>query len=158
MNLALLCHQDIWPSLPQGIYQGHYGRIASISLNCNVKHVQDKLKSVPFGWEFLPKPNTFIRWKTSWRHIRIKSSSKVSCVIIKCLTSVIFRLGSGDMTVLPVYSTRLPDRFPRKRPCFPLRRWTKPLNGLDNCMVNGGTRTSLFIYWPTSTWRLSQAS
>lgn len=38
------------------------------------------------------------------------------------------RLGSGEMTVRPEKSTRLPDRLPRKRPCLPLSRCTKPLH------------------------------
>jgi hypothetical protein len=36
------------------------------------------------------------------------------------------RLGSGEMTVRPEKSTRFPERFPRKRPLFPLRRWQRP--------------------------------
>ena len=42
-------------------------------------------------------------------------------------TSLIARLGSGDMTVRPEKSTLLPERFPLKRPCLPLRRCTNPL-------------------------------
>ena len=38
------------------------------------------------------------------------------------LTSSIRRLGSGPMTVRPEKSTRFPDKFPRNRPCLPLRR------------------------------------
>jgi hypothetical protein len=41
---------------------------------------------------------------------------------IKTSTSVILKFGSGDMTVLPVYSVRFPDRFPRNRPVFPFSR------------------------------------
>ncbi len=29
-------------------------------------------------------------------------------------------LGSGEITVLPVKSALLPDKFPLNRPCFPL--------------------------------------
>ena len=36
------------------------------------------------------------------------------------------RLGSGEMTVRPEKSTRLPLRLPRNRPCLPLSRWHKP--------------------------------
>lgn len=34
------------------------------------------------------------------------------------------------MTVRPEKSTRLPDRLPRKRPCLPFSRCTKPRMGL----------------------------
>lgn len=42
------------------------------------------------------------------------------------------RLGSGEMTVRPEKSTRLPDRLPRNRPCLPFSRCTKPLQHLWN--------------------------
>ena len=42
-------------------------------------------------------------------------------------TSSTRKLGSGEMTVRPLKSTRLPDRLPRKRPCLPFNRWAKPL-------------------------------
>lgn len=35
-------------------------------------------------------------------------------------------LGSGEMTVRPEKSTRLPDRLPRKRPCLPFSLCTNP--------------------------------
>ena len=59
------------------------------------------------------------------------------------LTWSILMLGSGDITVLPEKSTRLPDRFPRKRPCFPLSRWLKPLMGFLGCMLSGIPEVSL---------------
>ena len=37
-------------------------------------------------------------------------------------TSSIPRLGSGEITVRPEKSTRLPERLPRKRPVFPFSR------------------------------------
>lgn len=40
------------------------------------------------------------------------------------------RFGSGPMTVRPEKSTRLPDKFPLNRPCFPFNLCTKPLVGL----------------------------
>lgn len=43
------------------------------------------------------------------------------------ITWCMARFGSGLMTVLPLKSTRLPLRLPRKRPCLPLSRCTKPL-------------------------------
>ena len=43
-------------------------------------------------------------------------------------TSSTRRLGSGEMTVRPLKSTRLPDRLPLNRPCLPFRRCTKPLH------------------------------
>lgn len=69
------------------------------------------------------------------------------------LTSVIFKLGSGEMTVLPVNSTRFPDRFPRKRPCFPFRRWTKPR--FFESVTPGA---SLFMYSATCACRTAQQS
>lgn len=36
------------------------------------------------------------------------------------------KFGSGEMTVRPLKSTRLPLKLPRNRPCLPLRRWQKP--------------------------------
>lgn len=47
--------------------------------------------------------------------------------ICKERTSSILKLGSGEMTVRLEKSTRLPERFPRKRPCLPFNLWTKPL-------------------------------
>ncbi len=44
-------------------------------------------------------------------------------------TWLMSRLGSGLMTVRPLKSTLFPDRLPRKRPCLPLSRCTKPLRG-----------------------------
>ena len=44
-------------------------------------------------------------------------------------TSSMRRLGSGEMTVRPEKSTRFPERFPRKRPCFPLSLCTNPRRG-----------------------------
>ena len=44
-------------------------------------------------------------------------------------TWCILRLGSGEMTVRLLKSTRLPLRFPRNRPCFPFRRCTRPRVG-----------------------------
>ena len=37
-------------------------------------------------------------------------------------TSSIRKFGSGEMTVRPEKSTRLPDKLPLKRPCLPFRR------------------------------------
>ena len=46
-------------------------------------------------------------------------------------------LGSGEITVLPEKSTLLPDKLPRKRPCFPFSLWTKPLVFFLGCMLRG---------------------
>ncbi len=61
------------------------------------------------------------------------------------------------MTVLPEKSTRLPDKFPRKRPCFPLRRWQKPRMGFPN---PGWLRpgTSALTYMPTCNCKNSHCS
>lgn len=67
-----------------------------------------------------------------WRQLRlwlVTRSGKVR-MAATCMgtpTSLIARLGSGEMTVRPEKSTRLPDRFPLKRPCLPFSRCTKPL-------------------------------
>lgn len=75
------------------------------------------------------------------------------------LTSVIFRFGSGEMTVLPVKSTRFPERFPRNLPCFPFKRCTKPRSGLpDVCCSVRATGVSLLMYNDTWDWRRSQVS
>lgn len=58
----------------------------------------------------------------------------------------IWRFGSGEMTVRPLKSTRLPDRLPRNRPCLPFRRCTKPREGRPvvwNC--DGSPGRSLLI-------------
>lgn len=50
------------------------------------------------------------------------------------------RLGSGEMTVRPVKLTRLPERFPRKRPVLPFSRCTsdRPVGMRGgNCRPNG---------------------
>lgn len=68
-------------------------------------------------------------------------------------TSVILKFGSGDMTVLPVYSVRFPDKLPRNRPVFPLSRWTRP-----RCCDSGREGASLLIYSTTWSWRNCQQS
>ena len=54
---------------------------------------------------------------------------KIFATLSGTATSSILRFGSGEMTVRPEKSTRFPDKFPRKRPCLPFRRWTKPRMG-----------------------------
>mmetsp|Transcript_25735 Transcript_25735/g.72107 ORF Transcript_25735/g.72107 Transcript_25735/m.72107 type:complete len:238 (+) Transcript_25735:881-1594(+) len=69
------------------------------------------------------------------------------------------RYGSGEMTVRPLKSTRLPLRFPRNRPCLPLRRWTKPRRGLPWVWkACGSPGTSLLMYIAHCTCRKSQLS
>lgn len=46
------------------------------------------------------------------------------------------------MTVRPEKSTRFPERLPRNRPCFPLRRWQNPRMGLWFCHKASGQRES----------------
>ncbi len=54
--------------------------------------------------------------------------------------------GSGDTTVRAEKSTRLPDKFPRKRPSFPRKRCVKVLSALpDLCRAGGIPATSLSI-------------
>ena len=64
-----------------------------------------------------------------WMLWLVTLSGKVSVVAtwMGTPTSLIARLGSGEMTVRPEKSTLLPDRFPLKRPCLPFSRCTKPL-------------------------------
>ena len=57
----------------------------------------------------------------------------------------ILRFGSGEMTVRPEKSTRLPDRFPRKRPCLPFNRCANPNIFLGMAGVPGGNRVSLHV-------------
>mmetsp|Transcript_18420 Transcript_18420/g.62709 ORF Transcript_18420/g.62709 Transcript_18420/m.62709 type:complete len:271 (+) Transcript_18420:390-1202(+) len=74
-------------------------------------------------------------------------------------TSSTLRFGSGDITVRPLKSTRLPLRFPLKRPCFPLSRCTKPRRGLPCCWyVCGRPGSSLLMYMAHCTCRKSQFS
>lgn len=51
----------------------------------------------------------------------------------RIFTWSIRRFGSGEITVLLEKSTRFPDKFPRKRPCFPFKRWTRPLPDFFGC-------------------------
>mmetsp|Transcript_13850 Transcript_13850/g.33183 ORF Transcript_13850/g.33183 Transcript_13850/m.33183 type:complete len:279 (-) Transcript_13850:980-1816(-) len=74
-------------------------------------------------------------------------------------TSSMRRLGSGEITVRPEKSTRLPLRLPRKRPCLPFRRCTKPRRGLPGpwyCRLRPGS--SLLIYMAHWICRKSQFS
>ena len=58
-------------------------------------------------------------------------------------TSSMPRFGSGEMTVRPEKSTRLPERLPRNRPCLPLMRWLNPRIDLLVCWCN--TRRVEFV-------------
>jgi hypothetical protein len=51
--------------------------------------------------------------------------------------------GSGEMTVRPEKSTRLPLRLPRKRPCLPLSRWAKARIGRFSECHSGRTLGTL---------------
>jgi hypothetical protein len=50
-------------------------------------------------------------------------------------TSSIFRFGSGEMTVRLEKSTRLPDKFPLNRPCFPFSLCTNPRLDFFGCKI-----------------------
>lgn len=77
-------------------------------------------------------------------------SGKVSVVAtwMGTPTSLIARLGSGEMTVRPEKSTLLPDRFPLKRPCLPFSRCTNPLQqqNIGISATSGITDLSLGIH------------
>ena len=74
-------------------------------------------------------------------------------------TSSIPRFGSGEITVRPLKSTRLPLRFPRNRPCFPFSLCTNPRRGFPGpwyCSDSPGS--SLLMYMAHWIWRKSQFS
>jgi hypothetical protein len=48
-------------------------------------------------------------------------------------------------TVRPLKSTRFPDKFPRKRPCFPLRRWANDRKNFLGCNSGGTPFSSLLM-------------
>mmetsp|Transcript_3891 Transcript_3891/g.13707 ORF Transcript_3891/g.13707 Transcript_3891/m.13707 type:complete len:295 (-) Transcript_3891:837-1721(-) len=73
-------------------------------------------------------------------------------------TSSTRRFGSGEMTVRPLKSTRFPERLPRKRPCFPLRRCTNPRMGFAGWYAIGSPGNSLLMYVAHCTWSPSQTS
>ena len=54
-------------------------------------------------------------------------------------TSPMERLGSGEMTVLALKLTLLPDSDPRKRPSLPFSLWERVLSGLPLRWRAGGT-------------------
>ena len=84
-------------------------------------------------------------WKINWR-VKIKNIGN-----LWTSTSVILKFGSGDMTVLPVYSVRFPDKFPRNRPVFPLSLCIRPW-----CCESEREGASLLIYSITWSWRSCQ--
>ena len=79
-----------------------------------------------------------------WMLWLVTLSGKVSVVAtwMGTPTSLIARLGSGEMTVRPEKSTLFPDRFPLKRPCFPFSRCTNPLQHqvLQTCSADQPSR------------------
>ena len=60
-------------------------------------------------------------------------------------TSFNFKLGSGDITVLPEYSTLFPDRFPLNLPYFPFILYNKPLEALKVFFMELDSELSEFI-------------
>lgn len=78
--------------------------------------------------------------------------------LIKSITWSIRKFGSGEITVRPLKSTRLPLRLPRKRPCFPFKRWQNPRVNFFGCMLSGIPLSSLFMYRAHWSWRKSQSS
>ena len=86
-----------------------------------------------------------------WQHApgqppKMKRVSKFRTKKGNKLTSSIRRLGSGDITVRPEKSTRFPDKLPRKRPCFPFKRWQNPRSGFPYwTSVLGSDRFRLHI-------------
>ncbi len=66
-------------------------------------------------------------------------------------TSLILKVGSGEITVRAEKLTLLPARLLLKRPSFPLRRCANVLSGLpDLCLAGGTPLASLSKY--VVTW------
>ncbi len=74
-------------------------------------------------------------------------------------TSFMLRFGSGDMTVLALKFTLLPERLPRNRPSFPFSLWERVLRGRPLLWRAGGTPETVLsrkvVMW---YWRSSQRS
>src|SRR3989337_278750 len=74
-------------------------------------------------------------------------------------TSLIERIGSGEMTVRALKLTRFPERFERKRPSLPVRRWTRVLRGRpERCLAGGIPDVWLSKYVVMWYWRSSHRS
>jgi hypothetical protein len=53
-------------------------------------------------------------------------------------TSLMDKIGSGEITVRALKFTRFPERFERKRPSLPFSRCTRVFNGRpDRCLAGG---------------------
>jgi hypothetical protein len=64
------------------------------------------------------------------------------------------RLGLGDITVLPLYSTLLPDRLPLNLPYFPFILWMIPLQEFLTFLRLLDSDDSEFIYWLNSVYNI----
>ncbi len=71
-------------------------------------------------------------------------------------TSFMLRLGSGEITVLALKFTRLPESEPLKRPSLPLSLWERVLRGRPLRCLAGGTPDTVLSkkvvtwYWSSS--------
>lgn len=61
-------------------------------------------------------------------------------------TSLISKLGSGDMTVLAENSTLLPLKLPLKRPYFPFTLYNNPLEELKEFFMALASEHSELMY------------
>lgn len=69
-------------------------------------------------------------------HERLQSEAWRKLHETKERTWSICKLGSGEITVRALKSTRFPLKFPRNRPCFPFNRWQNPRIGFWPCSVS----------------------
>lgn len=81
--------------------------------------------------------------------LSVTISGKVSSLAIKIGIDTWFspKLGSGDMTVLPEYSTLFPDRFPLNLPYLPFILCKSPLDALKVFFIEFDSELSEFISW-----------